>query len=234
MKLSLCIPTYEMRGEAKRVLTRSFDMLKKQTFKDFEVIISDNSENNIVKDVCEDPEYQSLRIKYFKNPRKGAAANTNEAMKKASGKLIKILHMDDYLADENSLRYIADNFKGDWLVSGCAHDNGDGNLINEHYPTYNRYIYLGKNTIGAPSVLTIKNENIVLFDESLQWLFDCDYYKKMCGKYGEPEILNKINVIIGIGKHQRTNLLSKFVKIKEHFYMANQYKKELLYWLKLW
>src|SRR3990167_8882672 len=96
--ISVCIPTYEMRGEAKKMLSRSFNMFKRQTLKDFEIVISDNSENDIVKNLCASPEYRSLNIKYLKNTRKGASTNTNNAMKKASGKLIKILHMDDYLA----------------------------------------------------------------------------------------------------------------------------------------
>ena len=85
IKLSVCIPTYEMRGEAKKVLIRSFDMLKKQTFKDFEVVISDNSEDDVVKSLCASPEYKMLNINYFKNPRKGLAQNSNEAIKNADG-----------------------------------------------------------------------------------------------------------------------------------------------------
>ena len=119
-----------MNGKAKELLSRSFDVLKKQTFKDFEVIISDNSEDDVIENFCKN--YQSLNIKYFKNPRKGISKNTNEAMKKAKGKLIKILYMDDYLINENSLQNIVDNFKGHWLVTGCAHDNGKGEIINKH------------------------------------------------------------------------------------------------------
>ena len=224
--LSVCIPTYEMHGEAKKMLTHSFDIFKKQTFKNFEVVISDNSEDDVIKNLCENPEYQSLNIKYFKNPKKSASVNTNEAIKKASGKLIKILHMDDYLADENSLEDIVSNFKGDWLVTGCGHDTGDRKIINLHFPKYNKKIYLGKNTIGAPSVLAIKSENPLLFDEILIWLNDCDYYKRCYDKFGAPDILNKINVIIGIGKHQTTNNIDNALKKKEKAYMEKKYAKE--------
>ena len=173
--ISVCIPSYEMHGEAKRMLTRSFDMLKKQTFKDFEVVVSDNSEDDVVRNICASSEYQSLNINYFKNPRKGISPNTNEAIKKATGKLIKTLYMDDFLSDENSLQDIMDSFKGNWLVTGCGHNTGDGKIKNIHFPTYNKKVYLGKNTIGNPSILTIKNEDLMLFDENLSWLLDCDY-----------------------------------------------------------
>ncbi len=234
IKLSVCIPTYEMHGEAKKMLAQNFDALKKQTFKDFEVVISDNSDDNVVKNLCENSAYLSLNIKYTRNPRKGLSKNTNEAIKRATGKLIKILYMDDYLASENSLQDIIDNFKGDWLVTGCGHDKGDGKIINLHFPAYNKKLYSGRNTIGAPSVLTIKNEDPILFDENMTWLLDCDYYKRMYDKYGEPKILNKLNVVIGISKNQMTNILSSWAKIKEHYYMAKKYKKNLLlYWLGL-
>lgn len=238
--ISICIPTYEMHGKALELLTRSFNMLKKQTYKNFEVIISDNSEDGVVKTLCENSDYESLNIKYSKNGRKGLAPNINEAMKKADGKLIKILFMDDFFADENSLQDIVNNFKGDWLVTGCGHDKGDGKIINTHYPIYNKNVHLGKNTIGSPSVLTIRNENIFFFDENLSWVVDCDYYKRLYDKYGKPDILNKINVIIGIGKHQTTNHLDNNVKQKEYLYIENRYtgkisyKNKLLRLLKLW
>lgn len=218
-----------MHGKALELLRRNFDMLKKQTFKDFEVIVSDNSEDSIVKNLCADKTNDSLNIRYIKNPRKGLSQNSNESLKHANGTLIKILFMDDYLADENSLQDIVDNFRGGWLVTGCGHDRGDGKIINPHFPAYNKKVYLGKNTIGSPSVLTIPNKDIILFDENLTWLLDCDYYKRLYDKFGKPSILNKINVVIGIGKHQTTNQLRYYIKLKEKFLMWKKYadKKEI-------
>ena len=233
IKLSVCIPTYEMHGQAKNMLTRSFDVLKKQTLKDFEVVISDNSEDDVVKNLCASPLYQTLNINYFKNPRKGLAQNSNEAIKNAKGEIIKILYMDDYLANDNSLQKVVDNFTDHWLITACEHADGI-KRYNPHYPKYNSQIYRGKNTIGAPSVLSIKNENPLLFDENMTWLLDCDYYKRMHDKYGEPNVLNEINVVIGISEHQITNILSNSAKRKEHYYMAKKYGKTLFYWLRLW
>ncbi len=233
LKLSICIPTYEMRGQAKKVLVRSFDILKKQTFKDFEVVISDNSEDDVVKNLCASPEYQTLNINYFKNSRKGLAQNTNAAILQAKSEIVKILYMDDYLADENSLERIVKNFKGSWLVTGCEHDDGT-RRYDPHYPKYEDKIARGKNTIGSPSVLAIKNENPLLFDENMTWLLDCDYYKRLHDKYGEPVILKEINVVIGISKHQVTNILKTSVKLRENFYLRKKHKQGLLSWLKLW
>ncbi len=217
-----------MHGRAKELLIRSFNMLQKQTYQNFEVIISDNSEDDVVKNLCESPEYKSLNIKYSKNPRKGLSANTNESMRKATGDLIKILYMDDYLANEQSLENIVKKFQGKWLVTGCAHDTGTGEMVNPHYPTYNEKIYLGKNTIGSPSVVTLKNEDLIFFDEKLSWVLDCDYYKRLYDKQGAPTILNEINVIIGVGKHQTTHHLPYRIKLKERLLMWQKYSKSNL------
>lgn len=229
MKISICIPTYEMNGEGVPMLARNLDFIRKQTFKDFEVVISDNSKNNEIEDLCtKDPTYSSLPIKYIRNKRIGMAPNTNEAMKNASGEIIKILYMDDYFADENSLTNIVENFKGNWLVSGCAHNNGE-KVADPHYPTYNKNIMYGKNTIGSPSVLSIRNKDILFFDENMTWVLDCDYYVRLHEKHGNPTILNEINIIIGTGTHQVTQKLSNFKKIKEHFYIIFKHLRSLLF-----
>lgn len=167
----------------------------------------------------------SLAIQTFRDfelviTREGAMAeNTNAAIKASSGELIKILYMDDYLAHENSLKMISDSFEGEWLVTGCAHNPG----THTHLPTWNDRIHEGINTIGSPSVLTLRNDNPLLFDESLTWLLDCDLYKRLYEKHGPPTILNDINVTIGVGEHQMTHLIPNEVKVEEHNYIAQKY-----------
>jgi glycosyltransferase involved in cell wall biosynthesis len=225
---SICIPTYEMHGEGERLLTRSFDMLLKQTYKDFEVVVSDNSQDSVIENLCKNPKYQTLNIRYAKYAKRGISPNTNNSMRMATGTYIKILHMDDYLYGENALLDIVNNLKGAWMVTGCAHDAGDGKIINEHYPTYNKYVYLGKNTIGNPSVLTIKNDSPLMFDERLVWLCDCDHFRRYYDTFGEPTILNKVNVIIGSGKHQTTSSITRMLVMKERLYVWLKYNCKIL------
>ena len=67
--ISVCIPAYEMHGEGSKFLKRSFDVLKEQTFKDFEVVVSDNSEDDAIKNLCR--EYENiLNINFVRNPKK--------------------------------------------------------------------------------------------------------------------------------------------------------------------
>lgn len=177
-----------MKGGAE-FLWRSINMLTKQTFQDFEIIVTQDGK---------------------------MAENTNSGIKKARGELIKILYLDDMLAHENALQDIVDNFEGEWMITA----------VNTNVsPYWTDDITTGNNKLGSPSALTIRNNNPLLFDETLSWLLDCDYYKRMYEKYGPPKILNGVNVILGIGDHQMTHLLTDEEKLSEYKYMDKKYEK---------
>ena len=46
-------------------------------------------------------------------------------------------------------------------------------------------IWTGNNTMGCPTGMTIKNKNLLFFDEEINWLMDVDYYKRMFDLHGE-------------------------------------------------
>lgn len=219
-----------MHGLGAEFLRHSFDILIKQTYKDFDIIISDNSIDTNIEEVCK--KYTDrISIHYYKNEDtlKRMGSNINNALQKSTGDIIKILFLDDFLRDENSLKEIAENFdleKDSWLVTGCEHTINGTSFYKPHYPKYNNKIYLGKNTIGSPSVLTIKNKNPLLFDNSLRWLIDCDYYKRCYNSFGKPKILDKINVVIRTGEHQITNTeATETLKYRELLYIVRKYSK---------
>ena len=142
------------------------------------------------------------------------AENTNAGIKRARGELIKILYLDDRLAHKDALKDIVEAFKGHWLITGTD-DNP--------YPYWTPDIQTGNNKLGSPSALTILNDNPMLFDENMSWLLDCDYYKRMYDKYGEPVIINEDNVIIGKGSHQMTHILTGEDKRSEEEYINKKY-----------
>lgn len=142
------------------------------------------------------------------------AENTNYGIRKARGELIKILYLDDYLAHKDSLKDQIEAFKGQWLICGT-----EDNPI----PYFTNDIEIGNNKLGSPSALMIKNEDPLLFDENMSWLLDCDYYKRMYDKYGEPEILDGVHVILGKGLHQMTNILTDRQKMSEEDYLKQKY-----------
>lgn len=196
-KVSICLPTHDMQNK-DFFLGRCLKSIEQQTFKDYEVVITENG--------------------------KGMAPNTNEAIQKAKGDIVKILFMDDFLAHPYSLQNIVKTFKGGWLVTGCIHNDGVDNF-NPHYPTYSAMIHRGENTIGSPSVLAFENKEPLLFDETMTWLLDVDLYKRLYARYGEPTILNELNVGIGLHSGQTTHLLSNKIKRDEYIYLLKKYER---------
>lgn len=217
-KLSIALPTSKM-ANGKELFIRCLNSLWSQTFQDFEIVVCDNSDDSEIYEICS---YYNTGIKYFLNPIKGMAQNTNEAIRNSEGELIKILYMDDYFAHKDSLWKIVSHFTGEWLVSACLHDDGL-EIFKPHTPIYSDDIHTGHNTIGSPSVLTIRNDRPMLFDENLQWLLDCDYYRRMHDKWGEPVVLKDKNVILGLHPDQMTHTMGNERKLKEHEYMMKKY-----------
>ena len=226
--ISVAIPTYEMHGKGPGFLRHSFEVLAGQTFQDFEVVVSDNSTTPVIKEVCD--EYSAkLDIRYFKNPdpAHGMSSNANNAIRNATGAIIKILFLDDFLRSEHSLADLAANFdleKDSWLVTGCEHTNDGVTFFKPSVPSYNKDLYIGENTIGSPSVLAIRNKSPLLFDTHLKWLMDCDYYKRCFDAFGEPKILSESGVVIRTGEHQVTATeITPEIDAAEKAYVKNKF-----------
>ena len=139
--------------------------------------------------------------------------NSNRAIESARGELVKILYMDDYFTDKNSLQIIVNAFTPStkWLVTGCLHNDGYEEK-NPHEPYYSPDIFKGKNTIGSPSVLTMRKESAIYFDPKLSFMLDCDLYKRLHKLYGEPTIVRTPNVVIGIHEGQTSHLMPAYDK----------------------
>jgi len=223
--VSICIPTYEMKGKGVEYLAFSFNILYSQTYSDFEIVVSDHSINDEIKDLCEQWG-QLLNIRYFKNEYKRgiSSANINNAIKNAKGDIIKILFQDDFLYDENSLSNQLKSFKGNWLVTSCCHYNGV-DIYKPFTPKYHNKIQYGQNTISSPSVLMFRNKDIIEFDENLFWLMDVDYYKRLYEKFGLPDICTYITVVNREHENQVSNTLAtEEIKQKELNYVIQKYK----------
>lgn len=223
--ISICIPTYEMKGKGDEYLEFSFNILYQQTFKDFEIIISDHSESDIIKNLC-DKWNSVLNISYFRNPYKkgNSSANINNALKHANGDIIKVLFQDDFLYDEYSLQNQFESFKGGWLVTACCHYD-EIQMYKPFYPKYHDQIQYGHNTISSPSVLMFENKDIIEFDDNLIWLMDVDYYKRLYDKFGLPTICNYISIVNREHSNQVSNTLAtQEVQQNELKYIINKYE----------
>ena len=219
---SIAIPAYGYNGKGRDFLNQSFNILFTQVFTDFEVVISDHSQDDTIKNLCESWG-KNLNIKYFRNEvgRGVISPNLNNALKNCSGKWIKILFQDDLLFDANTLKNIKDFIDSDkdmnWMASSFWHTNDGRSLHTRLKPTWpDKPIWAGHNSIGCPSAIAIKNVDIIYFDDNINWLMDCDYYQRMFLKHGLPKVLDVDTMVNRIVEDRLTNTISEQQKISEY------------------
>lgn len=153
------------------------------------------------------------------------ARNHNAAIMKATGDIIQMLQMDDYLYHNDSLQSIVDGLKDNkWQISGCVHDKGDY-VCNPHEPKWTDDIYTGNNRLGSVSTLSFRRENTLLFEEPLTWLVDCDLYYRMYLKHGLPHLNPSKNLAIDVRTDRLSHTLSDELKAEEVNYLIKKYVK---------
>jgi glycosyltransferase involved in cell wall biosynthesis len=233
-KLSIAIPTWECNGRGVEFLDDLLRTIEIQHFKDFEVVISDHSQNDDL--IYKIQEFNTkFEIRYFRNEenRGNSPANLNNAISKCSGEIIKIMFQDDFFYDDEALEkiyYALSDSDRMWLLNGTNHTKDHGNSFYwDFYPQFNDNLLKGVNTISSPSVVAFKKEVDLRFDESLVYFMDLDYYYGMREKYGEPVYYNDILIS---NRFPHENSISSSITnkeemmIKETEYCLNKYGVE--------
>lgn len=159
--ISICIPVYE-RG--REWLPELLESIERQTFCNYEIVTSEGVP--------------------------GAAANLNAAIRLAKGNIIKPMFQDDKFIEPDSLQKIADAMERSEWVACTSRNVGLENY--DHVPYIHRTLQAlreGENTYGCPSAMAW-HRNELKFDEKLHWLFDCEFYARMCETYGTPRFVD--------------------------------------------
>src|SRR3990167_4311681 len=121
-KVSICVPFHWMENWPF-FLERCLNSIEKQTFKDYEIIL----------------------IKHSIMP-----ITSNRVIESATGEIIKVLYMDDWLASPNYLEEISKAFENkdvEWLITAAT--------TNEN-PYWTDNIETGNNKLGSPSALAFR------------------------------------------------------------------------------
>lgn len=191
-KVSICIPAYRQT----EYLTRTLQSIAAQSFRDFEVVVTDDSEDDAVERLV-DQFADRMEVRYVRNAeRKGSPANWNEAISLARGEYVKILHHDDWFARATSLeefvRLLDANPCADFGFSGSSLCGPNGAIKRHHVPTKAQLARLRKNAanlfphnmIGAPSATIFRRSAPELFDVQLKWVVDLDFYIQVLTRNG--------------------------------------------------
>jgi len=102
-KISICIPVYN--GED--FISLAIESILKQTFEDFELIISDNASTDRTPEICKEYETKDNRIRYIQQSRNlGGILNFKFLLNEAIGKYFIWMAADDMFGDRQYLEII--------------------------------------------------------------------------------------------------------------------------------
>ena len=229
-KVSICIPTYQQTDK----LLILFRSIEQQSFRDFEVIVTDDSIDNNVEELCRSD--FNFSIQYHRNfPSKGSPENWNAAISLAKGEWIKLIHHDDYFYNSDSLyAFVKESEKfpnTDYFFcrtsifdthSGKQYPyNVDQKILNR-ISEFSAYLF-PKNLIGSPSTTFFKRGIIETYDKSLIWLVDVEYYCRVL-KSQTVRCIDSLLITTMLSENQLTNNLkfNRPVRIYEFFYCYNK------------
>jgi len=233
-EVSICIPTY---NQTKHLL-KTLDSILNQSFKDFEIIVSDDSTNEDVYFLIESykSKFNSV-VQYFRNiPSLGSPNNWNFILSKAKGKWIKIIHHDDWFCKEDALEKFvkfARQKPNALIFSGIQ-----GDLIGEkrryvNLPNQDQINFLKKdpfsliwaNVIGPPSTIIFPNVQVA-FDSRLIWLVDIEFYLQLLINLQFDLIcIDEVLIENHPDEHNITNhcFQNKQLELKEFNFIFNKY-----------
>jgi glycosyltransferase involved in cell wall biosynthesis len=227
MKISIVIPSYEMRGKGVAYLKHNIDQILGQAYTDYEVVVADHSVGDDIKALIES--YGDIRLVYRKNTenRGSSSANMNFGVMHATGEIIKPMFQDDFLYKPHALQVINDRFMEGikWMVMASNVTENRTIYYYEFIPKWNDDIVYGNNTISGPTCVAYLKANEVRFDERLIWLMDVKFYYDMYRKYGLPYIEQEILVTNFKHPDQYTNLIPNKRKQEEVDLMKQEHPK---------
>jgi len=233
-EISVCIPTYEFKGDGVKYLNDIFNGLAKQTFQDFEVVISDHSQDDEIRNYCFE-QSEDFSITYMKNPndRGFQASNINCVMENADGRIIKLLMQDDIFVDDQALEKIKNKFDETnckWLFHGFTHTTDGVETHRDCVPRWCDMMLEGRNLLGSPSCVALLNDSKLYLDTNLKLLVDTEFYHRMRFEHGTPEFIP--DVLIANREHENRTSASgvqydAFIEHPEGGWLVNQ--QELAY-----
>lgn len=197
--VSVCIPTYNRAN----LLAEAVDSVLSQTFRGFELVISDNASGDDTPSVVRS--YRDPRIRYVRNERNvGHKENWNQCLRLARGDYVNILPDDDLMMPENLAAKVAilSQHPNVGLVHSKYHLIDEQGQIVKHN-TNERHgpdrvcdafedgqevlasMLLTFNTINAPTVLFRREcyERLGGFTDRLELAFDWEYWMRIAVYY---------------------------------------------------
>lgn len=234
--ISICIPAYRQ----PQLLRRCLESIVQQGYSGFEVIVTDDSPDDAVKETVASF-HDRLPVTYQKNPVSlGSPGNWNAALMIATGKYVKMLHQDDWFRTPDALQQFADAAEQHpaaiFIFSACYNIRPDGTEEKiiaspqqlQQLKDEPECLLLG-NFVGAPSTGMFLRALPFMYDPAMKWLVDIDHYIQL--QYFQPEAVFIPAPLLNIGIHeaQVTSAVinDKEIVIREHILLFDKLRKDV-------
>lgn len=203
-KISIVIPYHGRLSLFKETL----ESLRKQSFKDFEVVISDDTNDTENIKMLIDS-YSDLHIKYVKSSiNLGAISNTLQGINNASNNFIHILHTDDILSP-NCIQFeqeLINKYLGNLFINHIHHAFENEFYSNEH----NEY------KIECPKTSWLKSKIFTDCTVPSAWCFNKKILKDINFTKGEFAFVYDWNFLFSVLVYLYKNELT-FIEIPQGY-----------------
>lgn len=178
---SIIIPTYNQLPLLKRAL----ESVLHQQGADYEVIVTDDSDNDEICTYIEALDKQT--IKYFHHNSTGRAAdNWNFGLSKAEGKFVIVMHHDEAMSSSNHLSLMAQALADsdvamadvEVMNSGKQSSRWLSHLTKKLCSKHPEWLFL-QNAIGPTACIAFKRDQLQPFNPDLKWLIDIEWYYRL-------------------------------------------------------
>lgn len=233
--ISICIPAYKRPDCLIRLLTS----ITEQLYKEYEIIITDDSPGDEVRTVLK--AFSHLPIQYFNNkPALGTPGNWNYALAKANGDWVQLLHTDDWYSSPASLQQFVDAIntgKADFIFCASQEINFAANSTKNMQLTEKKRQLLDggaenllyDNVIGHPSTVIHKKDAGIEYDANFKWVVDIDFYIRYLQKHRHYYYIGNYLVNIGMDTEQvsATSYKNPWVEIPEYLSLFNKFPEDI-------
>lgn len=212
-RVTIGMPVYN--GE--RFIVETLESILAQTFKDFELVISDNGSTDTTEEICRRYAAKDTRIRYYRETvNKGATWNYNRVVELARGEYFKWAAHDDLITPDYIAKCVDVLDRDPGVVLACSDDQDideDGNHVDAR-----RYSHIPSAERGSSEQASKRFRRLLKDD------YDCE---QVFGLY-RTDVLRKTRMIQSYTDSDRTllaevGLYGRLFEIPERLFLHRQH-----------
>ena len=209
-------------------LGEAIESILNQTFKDFELVIVDDGSNDQTLEIL--TQYSNLNV--ILRQHKNTATALNRGIEQSSGQWVKLFGSDDIMLPDCLKNFIENVstanaiYYSDYIV--IKRDGSESVYEAPEFPICNQYKELYRKFYGGPPFIHRSLfEKYGLFDESLPYAEDYEWYLKVVGSGVQMIRLPYVTFKFRIHKGQNTNIYGNTLNDEIRSRYANPFSESV-------